>query len=452
LPPDAAVQEQAVRAALRAPGSVATLPPARRPPWPVMLWLYPSASADTDGVLAASADAEPSGQAPTAPRAGVRERLHARRVEAPRKHGGLMLYRFESIFGWTEYTKVDRALDDSDDAAAEHAARDLDVLSVARDQGPSTASRLRFDLDLPAAGEDDVLLGSGLLLPEWDFRRERLRPDHCRVLPMIAARAPACDLPPALRPVARRLRRQFETLAAGRQWVRGEEQGSEIDLDAYVQQQVARRRHAATRPRGLYRDQRKRNRDLACLLLADLSLSTDAWVNDRARVIDVVRDALWLFSEALSATGDRFALYGFSSRRRDHVRFHTLKEFNETYNAGVRGRIQAIKPGYYTRMGAAIRQAARLLAPQGAAQRLLLLLTDGKPNDLDVYEGRYGVEDTRMALREARQQGLQTFCVTIDQEAGSYLPHLFGPGGYIVVRDPAELPRRLPLLYARLTR
>jgi nitric oxide reductase NorD protein len=81
----------------------------------------------------------------------------------------------------------------------------------------------------------------------------------------------------------------------------------------------------------------------------------------------------------------------------------------------------------------------------------LLLLTDGKPNDLDLYEGRYGIEDTRMALIEARRQGLQPFCVTIDQKAGDYLPHLFGSGAYVVIRKPSDLPRELPLLYARLT-
>jgi nitric oxide reductase NorD protein len=110
-----------------------------------------------------------------------------------------------------------------------------------------------------------------------------------------------------------------------------------------------------------------------------------------------------------------------------------------------------IKPGYYTRMGAAIRHAARLLAEQPAGRRLLLLLTDGKPNDLDKYEGRYGIEDTRHALRQARELGLQPFCVTVDQKAGEYLPHLFGSGGYVVIHKPSQLPRELPLLYARLT-
>ena len=168
-------------------------------------------------------------------------------------------------------------------------------------------------------------------------------------------------------------------------------------------------------------------------------------------MIDVIRDSLFLFAESLVATGDRFAMYGFSSRKRDPIRFHQLKTFDESYNAGVRGRINEIKPGYYTRMGTAIRHASGLLAGQPAGRRLLLLLTDGKPNDLDKYEGRYGIEDTRYALKQARDLGLQPFCVTVDQQAGQYLPHLFGSGGYVVIHRPSQLPRELPLLYARLT-
>jgi nitric oxide reductase NorD protein len=102
-------------------------------------------------------------------------------------------------------------------------------------------------------------------------------------------------------------------------------------------------------------------------------------------------------------------------------------------------------------MGAAIRHASEILSKQTASQQLLLLLSDGKPNDLDLYDGRYGIEDTRMALIEARRKGLQPFCVTIDDKAGDYLPHMFGADNYVVIRKPSELPRELPLLYARLT-
>ena len=117
----------------------------------------------------------------------------------------------------------------------------------------------------------------------------------------------------------------------------------------------------------------------------------------------------------------------------------------------MRGLIQAIRPGYYTRMGAAIRHAGNILGKQAATKRRMLILTDGKPNDLDKYEGRYGVEDTRKAIIEAKQQGLIPFCITIDHKADDYLPYLFGRNGYVMIRKPEELPQKMLALYARLT-
>jgi len=202
----------------------------------------------------------------------------------------------------------------------------------------------------------------------------------------------------------------------------------------------------------VYRDLRNQSRDLSCLLLADLSLSTDAYVNNKSRVIDVIKDSLYLFAEALDVTGDRFALHGFSSRNRNHVRFYDIKNFEDNYDDEIRGHIDAIRPGYYTRMGAAIRYASNLLEQEASTQKLLLIITDGKPNDLDKYESRYGIEDTRQAIIEAERKGLQPFCVTIDEKAQDYLPYLFGANAYVLIKHAEELPTKLPLLYLRLTR
>jgi len=452
LPQDEAAVEQAIRAALTEPGSVDKLPRASRPPQPVHLWLHPNpprlGSAEAGSNAAGGEPQEGDGNSKKA--GENNQRLQAERVDMPdNKNPFMLFFRAESIFSWAEYVKVDRPTEEDGDPNAE-AAGDLDHLSVAQD-GKSVASRLRFDLDLPAAAQDDMPLGQGILLPEWHYKKQILQPDHCRLQPMIAREAAPCPLPHHLAASARRIRSQFEALTPARVWIRGQFDGTEPDLDACVQFTADRMTgHAAER--GLYRAHHYRDRDLACLMLADLSLSTDAWVSDSARVIDVIRDSLFLFAEALSATGDRFSLYGFSSLKRDNVRFHVLKEFGEKYNAAIRGRIAAIKPGYYTRIGAAIRHASQLLAKQQATQRILFILTDGKPNDLDQYEGRYGIEDTRVALVEARQMGLRPFCVTIDEKANSYLPHLFGIGGYVVIRKPSELPKELPMLYAQLTR
>ncbi len=185
-------------------------------------------------------------------------------------------------------------------------------------------------------------------------------------------------------------------------------EGQDIDLDAYIKYTSDRAAGQQIAADNLYREIRSGNRDLSCLLLADLSLSTDAHINDEHRVIDVIRDSLYLFAESLHATGDRFSMLGFSSRKRDPIRIHNIKRFNEPYNANIRGRIEAIKPGYYTRLGAAIRYATQLLATEGNGRRLLLIISDGKPNDLDQYEGRYGIEDTRQAVIISQKPGIIT--------------------------------------------
>ncbi|HFC91840.1 MAG TPA: VWA domain-containing protein, partial [Leucothrix mucor] len=227
--------------------------------------------------------------------------------------------------------------------------------------------------------------------------------------------------------------------------------GTEIDLENYVNFLSDLKQGHVNSDTPIYKELRNKTRDLSCLLLADLSLSTDAHINNNARVVDVVRDSLFLFSEALTTTGDRFALHGFSSRNRSHIRFYNIKSFDEKYDDKVRGHINAIRPGYYTRMGAAIRQATQLLSKEVSTQKLLLILTDGKPNDLDKYEGRYGIEDTRHAVLEAEKLGLRPFCVTIDEQAQDYLPYLFGSRSYVLIRNAEELPKKLPLLYLKLT-
>lgn len=449
LPADEAAAERSIRAVLADPAAAAPLPGARRPPAPVPLWLHPAPPRPQSKLTRPLVD--PPAEAAsghTGPDDAARKR-QAERVDDPDGKRGLLAFRLESMFSWTEYVKVDRCDDDSEDDQARSNADDLRVLSVARGKAPAT--KLRFDLDLPSAGQDDIPLGDGIPVPEWDWKRGVLLPDHCRVQLMLPRGAVPAELPAHLRVTARRLRAQFEQLRPVRSWLRGLPDGADIDLDAWLAHRAERMNGTASGDVRLYRDFRGGVRDLACLLLADLSLSTDAWVGEHGRVIDVIRDALHLFAEALAATGDRYALYGFSSRRRDHVRLLALKAFDERHDAGIRGRIAAIRPGYYTRMGAAIRHATTLLGREPASRRILILLTDGKPNDLDRYEGRWGIEDTRAAIREAREAGLQPFCVTIDEQAHDYLPYLFGTQGWVLIRKPAELPRELPLLYARLT-
>ena len=453
LKPDEAAQESAIRRALQQPATVDGLPPLNsqksRPPQPVLLWMI-----ETPERATSTASGDPGDHLPregSAARAGEKDAHKAEQVATPEnKNPMLAMFRAESLPTWAEYIRVNRAYDDDEDPNARNVANDLDQLSLTRD-GETSVSRVRFDLDLPSAAEDDAPVGPGIPLPEWDYRKSLLLADHCRLQPMIAHDAGHAPLPAELAATAKKLRGQFAALAPQRRWLKAQPDGPELDVDSCVRNH-ADRASGHTPESGGYLAQARCERDLACLLLADLSMSTDAWISDTHRIVDVIRDSLLLFSEALSATGDRFGIYGFSSLRRQNIRFHLLKDFNGRYDAAARARILAIKPGFYTRMGAALRQATAILGEQPASRRLLLIITDGKPNDLDLYDSRYGIEDTRMAVHEARRLGLTPFCVTIDREAGAYLPYLFGPAGFCVIRKPEELPRRLPLLYAQLTR
>ncbi len=452
LPEREARQEAAIRNALFNPTEIIHLEYAKYPPQPVSLWLHPSPPPlafntskpppDPDLPEAAQSKKDQKKQS---------KRKQGNRTDMPEGNDGLMSFRLESLWSWGEYSKVDRTSVEDDDDDAMQTADDMDQITVAQDS-ETTASKIKLDLDLPSSQYDDIVLGEGIPMDEWDYKQQRLQKDHCRLIPMVARETKATELPQRLHTQARKIRRQFEMLRPQRHWVSRQTEGSELDLENYINFLADRKYGHVNSDMPVYRALRNQSRDLSCLLLADLSLSTDAHINDTARVIDVIRDALYLFSEALNVTGDRFALHGFSSRNRSHVRFYNIKSFDESYNDDVRGHIDAVRPGYYTRMGTAIRYATQQLEKEASSQKLLLIITDGKPNDLDKYEGRYGIEDTRQAILEAEKKRLQPFCITIDEKAEDYLPYIFGKNAYILIKKAQELPAKLPLLYLRLTR
>ena len=451
LPNDEAQQERTIRQALEEPAKGVRINYAKRPPQPVPLWLHPAPPHYETGNNKAPQDPDlEEGAHSKKDQKKQQTRKEGKREDMPEGNHGLMSFRLESLWSWAEYSKVDRTSTEDDDDDVMATVEDMDNISVAQDS-QTTASKIKIDLDLPSSDYDDIVLGDGIPIDEWDFRQQRLQKDHCRLQLMVSRDVKPIELPQRLRYQAKKIRRQFEILQPQRHWVNRQSEGSEIDLENYINFLADRKHGLVNNDMPVYRELKNKHRDLSTLLLADLSLSTDAHINDNARVVDVIRDSLFLFAEALSVTGDRFALHGFSSRNRNHIRFSKIKAFDEPYDHQARAYINAIKPGYYTRMGAAIRYSTQLLEKQDSTQKLLLILTDGKPNDLDKYEGRYGIEDTRQAIIEAEQKGLKPFCITIDEEAESYLPYLFGSKSFVMIKNAEELPKKLPLLYLRLT-
>jgi nitric oxide reductase NorD protein len=182
------------------------------------------------------------------------------------------------------------------------------------------------------------------------------------------------------------------------------------------------------------------------MFMVDMSGSTKGWINDAER------EALVMLCEALEKLGDSYAIYGFSGWTRTRCDIYRIKSFADRYDESVRGRIDAIEAKDYTRMGVAIRHLTHLLARQPARHKLLVTLSDGRPDDFgDEYRGQYGIEDTRRALQEAREQGIRSYCITIDRHGADYLRHMYGPASFAVLDDVKKLPLKVADIYRKLT-
>jgi nitric oxide reductase NorD protein len=240
-------------------------------------------------------------------------------------------------------------------------------------------------------------------------------------------------------PLVRQVREHFERLRARRMRLTQQRDGAELDLAACVRALVDVRSGHSADDR-LYVAIRPARRSLAIALLVDVSGSTDTPVNPTQQVIDVEKEAVLLAGEALDALGDRYMVLAFSGTGADDVRLATVKRFEEPNGESVRRRIAALAPQGNTRLGAAIRHATALLAREPAGHRLLLIVSDGRPNDVAGYHEAYGVEDSRQAINEARSKGVFPFCLTIDREGAAYLPRIFGDAGHTIIRHPDQLP------------
>jgi nitric oxide reductase NorD protein len=242
--------------------------------------------------------------------------------------------------------------------------------------------------------------------------------------------------------LVRKIRHEFERLRARRMLLPRQRSGDEIDVSAVVNAMVDRQIGQGGEDR-LYMAARPARRGLAISLLADVSGSTKAPVSDGRTIIDLEKIALLLACDALDALGDRYAAYAFAGKSAENVKITCLKDFHEQSGPAVQRRIGALIPGGFTRLGAAVRYATAQLAAESAGHRLLLLLSDGKPNDLDWYQGDYGIEDARQSILEARAVGVYPFCLTIDANAAEYLPRIFGATGHTILTGAKQLPTAL---------
>lgn len=292
------------------------------------------------------------------------------------------------------------------------------------------------------------------LYDEWDRPLNDYRARWCRVVERMAPEGTTEFAEATLAahgPAVRMLRRYFQSLRPpGLRRVPGAAEGEELDVDAVIRRTADRAAGAEASDR-IYIRREKRERDVAAAFLVDLSGSTSRQIGPgERRVIDVEKEGLVLLCEALEAIGDPYAVYGYSGQGRHQVDFLVLKDFDEPARGRVGSRIGAAAPLRQNRDGAAIRHATSKLLGQPARVKLLMLISDGKPLD-DAYADEYSLEDTKLALREARMRGIEPFCITVDREADHYLRRMYGEVRFLIVDHAGALPERLPRLYRRLT-
>jgi len=441
-----AAMEQAILDQLR--GAKPSLPPATpvrgyMPAAPVPIWLR--FANPGSGEAAGDEDADPAAPPPNAAHTSRKPGQRKDQDQQNRKDS-FIIHRFESILSWVESMNINRSVDDDDDENAQKAADDQDEITLSK-QDRKAATRLRLHLDLSPADADHEALAGTHTYPEWNHRSRSYMPDHCRVLDAPARPGSMPFMPNERR--MREVRRQFEALRPRRILQPRQVDGSELDLDALL---TARADLAAT-GRGsdrIWQSARQIERDLSVAFLIDTSRSTEAAIGDTS-VIEVAREAMAALAGGIDAAGDRLGIWGFSSLRRDRVFLTRCKAFDAPMSDEITANIGALTPGHYTRLGTAIRHVSTQLAEEPSARKLLLVLTDGKPNDLDHYEGQHGIEDSHMAVREARTAGQSLHGVIIDEDGQDWFARIFGRGGFTLLPNPERLTRALPDIYRTLT-
>jgi nitric oxide reductase activation protein len=238
----------------------------------------------------------------------------------------------------------------------------------------------------------------------------------------------------------------------GVQRIRKLEYGDEIDINAAIRAAIDIRMGLQPDPRIMMRSVRK-TRDISVLVLLDLSESTNEKVAGQEHtVLELTRQACVLLSDAISKVGDPFAIHGFCSDGRHNVEYFRFKDFDQPYDDVPKSKIAGMTGQLSTRMGAAIRHASHYLKLQKSSKKLLMVITDGEPADVDVRDPQYLRYDTKKAVEEAGRSGIVTYCMSLDPRADQYVSRIFGAKNYMVVDHVERLPEKLPLLYAGLTR
>ncbi|TGK05210.1 VWA domain-containing protein [Leptospira langatensis] len=385
----------------------------------------------------------------------AREKIRTLEVDQKSQQDYTLQHQFEKVDTIEEFSGTWRDFDGTDSLEEQkEALQELDLRDTVRSDEPThSVFHTEFLSGFGIAESNEILSEEKpVRYDEWDFGKRKYRIDYCSVYPKKLIEKDPQFTSNVFREYFSTLnlmRSRLNRFANERMAIHRQSEGEELDLDALLDFHTdIRSGHIPSE--NVYLSKRKKLREVSILVLTDTSLSTDSYV-DNQRILDVEKISLLLFGQICSEFGDRFQMDSFSSRTRNHCDYFSVKGFDESWEKA-RDRIGAMQSNGYTRIGPAIRHGLSQIRKEATSRRWILLLTDGKPNDYDRYEGKYGIEDVKQAIRECEVANIGLFALAIDRQSKRYLPTMLGLSSYKILPNPTHLPEALADFYMKLVR
>ena len=365
----------------------------------------------------------------------------------------VMTHNFEKVETAEEFNGVWRDFDGEDDLEEHRDA--LDELSMKYTVRTDDTAHSVYQSDFienTNVAESSLQHNTDSFIPydEWDYKKRVYKPDFCKVFPKLQTDTDADYYTNTLnnnRTVLMSLRKMLTNMNNKMLQQRRQIQGEEFDIDC-LSDLFVDISSGHTPSERIYLSNRKKEKDISILLLLDISLSSDAYINGN-RIIDIEKQVAILFGEIIHDFNIDFSIQCFYSKTRNYATYLTIKDFDEDWNKA-KYKIGAISPAGFTRIGTALRHSGTLLNKRNAKNKWVILISDGKPNDYDRYEGKYGVNDVRQALKELKQQQVNSYALAIEATAKYYLPQMFSDNHYQIVSSPADLVTSLIKLYEKI--
>ena len=396
---------------------------------------------------------KPADKADTILKARAVEEIKSLSIDKKQQEDYVLLHNFEKVETAEEHDGVWRDFDGSDELEKhKDALEELRMRQTVRVDEP-VHSVYQADFVEQATVSESAEKDSKafyISYDEWDYKAKSYKKDFCKLFSAFQHELDYNYYQKTIRKnnsVLNSLRKMVASINNKAQQQKRLSNGANFDLDALVDFYTDI--HARKTPNeNIYIDKRKKEKDLSLMILLDLSLSSDSFVNNR-KVLDVEKEVSILFGEILNEFGIDFCIDGFYSKTRNHSSYVTIKDFDEKW-AHARNKVGAIAPSGYTRIGTALRHAGSRLQSRESQNKWVILLSDGKPNDYDRYEGKYGVQDVKQALKEFDLKNINSYAVAIESEAKYYLPQMFGQNHYQILSKPEDLIHSLVKLYTKI--